>query len=246
MLQIKYTNLLLNLSTAIPNRLKVSILYTILIIEDDLTIGDLLQKILAREGYNVIWKKDGEGVLDLINETDIVVMDVMLPGEDGFKITSKIKNLGLNIPIIFLTARKDIDSRLQGLTIGEDYMIKPYDPRELLLRIQKLLTQYYGQFAQIKHLYIKGDTKRVFKESLQEEVIFTPIERKIFFYLYENRNNILTKDQFFEYLWQLEDRNPNVINVHIKKIRTKIADSNGDIIENVYGEGYRLNTHMKR
>ncbi|MCM3667244.1 response regulator transcription factor [Mesobacillus subterraneus] len=221
-------------------------MYTILIIEDDLMIGDLLQKILAKEGYNVIWKKDGEGVLNLINETDLVVMDVMLPGEDGFKITSKIKNLGLNIPTIFLSARKDIDSRLQGLTIGEDYMIKPYDPRELMLRIQKLLNQYYGHFAQIKHLFIKGETKRVFKGSLHDEVVFTPIERKIFFYLYKNRGKILTKDHFFEYLWQLEDRNPNVINVHIKKIRTKIGDSNGDIIENVYGEGYRLNTHVKR
>lgn len=220
--------------------------YRILMVEDDLIIGDLLQKILIREGYDVYWKTEGKEIFDLIYEIDLAIMDVMLPEEDGFQITGKIKKLGLNIPTIFLSARKDIDSRLQGLTIGEDYLVKPYDPRELLLRIQKLLNHNYGLYTQIKHLYIYSDRRRVFKEDLHDEVDFTPIERKIFFYLYENRNKILTKDHFFEYLWQLEDRNPNVINVHINKIRSKINDRNGEIIQNVYGEGYRMNTHIKK
>ena len=81
-------------------------------------------------------------------------------------------------------------------------------------------------------------------ESLHDEVLFTAIERKIFFYLYENRDSILTKEHFFEYLWQLEDRNPNIVNVHIKKIRAKINDQAGEMIENIYGEGYRLNTGL--
>lgn len=82
------------------------------------------------------WEKEGRKVLGVIHEIDLVIMDVMLPGEDGYQIT-KNKNLGLNIPIIFLSARNDMDSKLKGLTIGEEYMIKPFDPRELLLRIQK-------------------------------------------------------------------------------------------------------------
>lgn len=220
--------------------------YRILVVEDDLVIGDLLQKILLRKGYDVYWKTNGKEIFDLIYEIDLAIMDVMLPEEDGFQITEKIKKLGLNIPIIFLSARNDIDSRLQGLTIGEDYLVKPYDPRELLLRIQKLLNSSYGHYTQIKHLYIYSDRRRVFKDGLHDEVDFTPIERKIFFYLYKNRNKILTKDHFFEYLWQLEDRNPNLINVHIKKIRNKINDRYGEIIQNVYGEGYRLNTHIKK
>ncbi|TKI80055.1 response regulator, partial [Bacillus mycoides] len=76
--------------------------YNILIVEDDLMIGDLLQKILQREKYKVYWEKEGKNVLDVIHEIDLVIMDVMLPGEDGYQITKKIKNLGLNIPIIFL------------------------------------------------------------------------------------------------------------------------------------------------
>ncbi|AUS12496.1 two-component system response regulator [Bacillus subtilis] len=220
--------------------------YHILIVEDDVMIGDLLQKILQREGYRVIWKTDGADVLSVIQKVDLVIMDVMLPGEDGYQMSAKIKKLGLRIPVIFLSARNDMDSKLQGLKIGEDYMVKPFDPRELLLRMQNMLEHHYGTFTQIKHLYIDVETKKVFNESLHDEVLFTAIERKIFFYLYENRDSTLTKDHFFEYLWQLEDRNPNIVNVHIKKIRAKINDQAGEIIENIYGEGYRLNTVVKK
>ncbi|MCY7886613.1 two-component system response regulator YbdJ [Bacillus spizizenii] len=220
--------------------------YHILIVEDDVTIGDLLQKILQREGYHVMWKTDGADVLTVIQKVDLVIMDVMLPGEDGYQMSAKIKKLGLRIPVIFLSARNDMDSKLQGLQIGEDYMVKPFDPRELLLRMQNMLEHHYGTFTQIKHLYIDAETKKVFNESLHDEVLFTAIERKIFFYLYENRDSTLTKEHFFEYLWQLEDRNPNIVNVHIKKIRAKIKDQAAEIIENIYGEGYRLNTVVKK
>ncbi|MGE7186492.1 response regulator transcription factor [Peribacillus sp. NPDC006672] len=220
--------------------------YNILIVEDDLMIGDLLQKILQREGYNVFWMKEGKDIIDIIHEMDLVIMDVMLPGEDGYQLTKKVKNLGLNIPVILLSARNDMDSKLQGLTIGEDYMTKPFDPRELCLRMQKMLDNKYGTFTHIKHLFIDAEHKKVFKNGLRNEVVFTAIERKIFFYLYENRDRILTKEHFFEYLWQLEDRNQNIINVHIKKVRTKINDKTGEIIQNIYGEGYRLNTYIKK
>ncbi|MCY8175167.1 two-component system response regulator YbdJ [Bacillus inaquosorum] len=220
--------------------------YHILIVEDDVMIGDLLQKILQREGYHVIWKTDGADVLSVIQKVDLVIMDVMLPGEDGYQMSAKIKKMGLRIPVIFLSARNDMDSKLQGLQIGEDYMVKPFDPRELLLRMKNMLEHHYGTFTQIKHLYIDAETKKVFNESLHDEVLFTAIERKIFFYLYENRDSTLTKEHFFEYLWQLEDRNPNIVNVHIKKIRAKINDQAGEIIENIYGEGYRLNTVVKK
>lgn len=220
--------------------------YTILIVEDEIMIGDILKKILEREGYCVEWRTDGKQVMDEINRFDLVVMDIMLPDEDGYQITRKIKRLGLNIPVVFLSARNDIDSKLQGLTIGEDYLIKPYDPRELLLRIKKLLETRYGTFTQIKSVHINADTKRVFIGNLHCEAAFTAIERKIFFYLYDNRDRIVTKDHFYHYLWQLEDRGQNIINVHIKKIRAKIKDENGEIIQNIYGEGYRMNTYIKK
>lgn len=101
-------------------------------------------------------------------------------------------------------------------------MIKPFDPRELLLRIQKMLENQYGTFTQIKHLYIDADLTRVFNNNLNNEVPFTSIERKIFFYLYDNRDRILTKEHFFNYLWPLDDRNQNIINVHMKKLEQRL------------------------
>lgn len=220
--------------------------YNILIVEDDRAIGNVLKKILQREGYQVCWKIDGKEVHQVIEKIDLVIMDVMLPDEDGYQISKKIKKLGLNIPIIFLSARTDMESKLEGLTVGEDYLVKPFDPRELLLRMQKMLDHQYGTFGQIKHIFIDANRKKVFMNNMHHEVDFTAIERKIFFYLYENKDRILSKNHFFNYLWQLEDRNPNILNVHIKKIRTKIDDRAGEIIENIYGEGYRLNTYMKK
>lgn len=220
--------------------------YTILIVEDDQMIGDLMQKILQREGYEVVWKTDGREIMNLIHQIDLVIMDIMLPGEDGYQLTKNIKSLGLNIPIIFLSARNDIESKLQGLTVGEDYMTKPFDPRELLLRMQKMLEQQYGTFTQIQHLLIDIEHRKLFKNNIHDEISLTAIERKIFFYLFDNKDRVLTKDHFLDYLWPLEDRNQNIINVHIKKIRSKIHDSSGTILQNIYGEGYRLNTYIKK
>ena len=168
-----------------------------------------------------MWKTDGADVLSVIQKADLVIMDVMLPGADGYQMSAKIKELGLGIPVIFLSTRNDMDSKLQGLQIGEDYMVKPFDPRELLLRMRNMLEHHYGTFTQIKHLYIDAVTKKVFNESLHDEVLFTAIERKIFFYLYENRDSILTKEHFFEYLWQLEDRSRILSMCILKKSELK-------------------------
>ena len=221
-------------------------MFTILIIEDDKLIGSLLEIILQKEGYEVIWIENGASLYTVIKQVDIVIMDIMLPGEDGYQISMRVNQLGLNIPIIFLTARNDIDSKLKGLDIGEDYMVKPFDPRELLIRIKNKLIASYGVYKQIQHLSIDATRMRVVNNLNIKEVDFTAIERKIFFYLYKNADHILSKDQFMEYLWQLEDRNPNLINVYIKKVRNKIGDTEGLIIQNVYGEGYRMNTHVKQ
>lgn len=221
-------------------------MFTILIVEDDKMIGSLLKNILQKEGYKVIWIENGSSLYTVIKQVDIVIMDIMLPGEDGYQISMRVNQLGLNIPIIFLTARNDIDSKLKGLEIGEDYMVKPFDPRELLLRIKNKLIASYGVSKQIQHLSIDATRMYVVNNQNNKEVEFTAIERKIFFYLFKNANHILSKEQFMEYLWQLEDRNPNLINVYIKKVRNKIGDADGLIIQNVYGEGYRMNTRVKQ
>jgi len=218
--------------------------YQILLVEDDLQIGQLLKGILAAKGYNVRWSQDGADISGHVSKVDLVIMDVMLPLEDGYQLSKKIKQVSHQIPIIFLTARSDIESKLKGLEIGEDYLAKPFDPRELLVRMEKLLHYAYGEVLIIQHLKISCDRQQLFNED-GLEIFLTPTERKIFFYLYENRDCILTKEHFFEYIWPLEDRNPSILNVHMKKLRTKISDENGQIIQTIYGEGYRLNSRIR-
>lgn len=220
--------------------------YQIIVVEDDSAIGELMQKILHREGYIVQLFVDGRELLDAIHKADLVIMDIMLPDRDGFQLGEQIKKLDLHIPVLFVSARNEIDSKIRGLTLGEDYITKPFDPRELLIRIQNLLDQRYDNCTQIGHLFIDIDKRKLYNGSPQNEISLTAMERKLFFYLYENRDRILSKEHFFSYAWQLEDRNPNVLNVHIKKLRKKIDDQQGQILENIYGEGYRLNTRIKQ
>ncbi|WP_242142140.1 MULTISPECIES: response regulator transcription factor [unclassified Bacillus cereus group] len=216
--------------------------YTILIIEDDHAIGSMLQEVLKGEGYQALWITDGQRALKEVKNSDMIIIDIMLPGENGYEISEKLKENGYSLPILFLTARSDIDSKLKGLSLGEDYLVKPFDPRELLARIQLILKNKYGLFTQIQNIYVDAVSYRVFKQSIHSEIKLTATERKLFFYLYENRDRILTREQIFNYLWPLEYSKNSVLNVHIKKIREKISDKNNDIIETVHGEGYRLNT----
>ncbi|MFP7494480.1 response regulator transcription factor [Terribacillus saccharophilus] len=220
--------------------------YQIIVVEDDPAIGELMQKILQREGYTVHLLADGSNLLDVLHTGDLVIMDIMLPGKDGFRLGEQIKTMDLHIPVLFVSARNEIESKLRGLTLGEEYITKPFDPRELLIRIQNLLEHRYGSCTQIGNLFIDIDKKKLYNGGFQNEIILTAMERKLFFFMYENRDRILSKEQFLAFAWQLEDRTPNILNVHIKKLRMKMDDQQGRILENVYGEGYRLNTRIKR
>ncbi|MRX73079.1 response regulator [Bacillus lacus] len=215
-------------------------------IEDDEMIGSFLKKILEKEGFQVHWAKSAEHGISVLKRADIGIIDVMLPGEDGFSLIRRMKEGGYNIPVIFLTALDGIDDKLAGLSAGDDYVCKPFDPRELAARMRNLLAQTYGTYTDIGGVFINAETSRVFAGKPSTEVKLTAIERKIFFYLYHNKNHILSKEQFLTYLWHLEDRNDNLLNVHIKKIRAKLGDQQGRLIENIYGEGYRLNTYSKQ
>ncbi|WP_428909559.1 response regulator transcription factor [Niallia sp. Krafla_26] len=217
--------------------------FTILLIEDDQPIGSMLQEILEGEGYHVLWLTDGQRVLEEIKYCDLLIIDIMLPGENGYEISEKLKENGYSLPILFLTARSDIESKLKGLSLGEDYLVKPFDPRELLARIHLILKNKYGLFTQIRNIFVDGVHYKVFKRNIHSEIKLTATERKLFFYLYENQNRTLTREQIYDYLWPLEYSKNSVLNVHIKSIREKISDEDNNIIQTVHGEGYRFNTH---
>lgn len=214
--------------------------YHILIVEDDRIISKNLKLLFEQNNAKVTIDSTGNEVLDYINKVHIIVMDIMLPHNDGLSLTDMIRK-SADIPIIYLTARSDIDSKMKGLRNGDDYLTKPFDPRELMSRIDNLLKNYYGEEKiEIHDLIV--DLKAQTAQLNNDYINFTQTESTIFFYLVSNKDSNLTKDQIINYVWRDGSAYENTLNVYIKKIRLKINDANSEMIQTIYGIGYRLNS----
>ncbi|MFD2655617.1 response regulator transcription factor [Gracilibacillus thailandensis] len=218
----------------------------ILYIEDDQEIRDIVRNALLKKGYNVIHLNSGNDYQQYIDDIHIIVLDVMLPGLDGFTIGQKIKSVKKDIPIIYLTALTAIEDKIKGLENADDYMTKPFDPRELIIRIEKLLVRFEKvseHFFRVKHLDVDLDTNQIINNETKEEVILTGIQYKILSYLLKNHNQILTKEQIYNYVWQDNYiEGDKVVNVHIKYLRERIEKDpkKPTIIETIRGLGYRI------
>ena len=192
----------------------------ILYIEDDNEIGDIVQDALIKKGYNVIYLKSGNDYQQYLDHVHIIVLDVMLPGLDGFTIGQRIKELKKDITIIYLTALTAIEDKIKGFENADDYMTKPFDPRELIIRIEKLLVRFEKvseRFFRVKHLDVDLDASQIINNETNEEVILTRIQYKILSYLLKNHDQILTKEQIYNYVWKdIYIEGDKVVNVHIK------------------------------
>ncbi|MBS4218724.1 response regulator transcription factor [Bacillus sp. FJAT-49711] len=218
----------------------------ILYIEDDTEIGSWLHKDLSDRGYNVTWLKSGEGAIEQMNEMDLVILDIMLPGLDGFSIGQRLKKEHPTTPILLLSARTSIDDKLQGLHFADDYVTKPFHPDELAARVEVLLRRFEkisAPFIQLSHLRIYIPENRVLDVRTNTEIPLTAKQFFIFKYLLRHPNQILTKEQIYEAIWE----NPyldgdKTLMVHIRHLREKIEEdpSNPQIIETIRGIGYRV------
>ena len=218
--------------------------YNILIVEDDRSISRNLKQILEDNGANVTLNETGQNVFEQVADNHLILMDIMLPVDDGLSISLDIKKR-TNIPMIFLTARSDIDSKLKGLKSGEDYITKPFHPLELISRVDNLLGQYYsGQYVKLAHLLV-DEKKAIVLDAQRNEILFTKTEQKLFFYLFKNINITLTKEKMMEHIWPDGETFDNILSVYIKKIRNKIADADGEIVRTMHGIGYRMINHDK-
>ncbi|AVP36030.1 response regulator transcription factor [Staphylococcus felis] len=214
--------------------------FHILIVEDDSIIAKNLKKLFEQNNVKVSLDYNGDRVMHYLNEVHLIIMDVMLPGMDGIHLTDLIRQT-TDIPILYLTARNDISAKLEGLRNGDDYLTKPFDPRELFLRVENLIDKYYSDKKMtIGELTIDIRARTVMIDNAY--VNFTKTENVIFFYFVSNINVNLTKAQIINFVWQAESVYENTLNVYIKKIRSKINDRDATVIETVYGVGYRLNS----
>ena len=219
----------------------------ILIIEDEESIRGFLKINLKRNGYEVIEADNGElGVkLALKEKPAIIILDVMLPGIDGFKVCKIIRNEDEKVGIIMLTAKSQDLDKIMGLEYGaDDYIIKPFNPMELLLRIKALLRRIsdYEEKKGIIQGKFKLDiyAKRIFKNN--KEIDLTPKEYSIIKLFIENPNKAFSRDELMDLVWG-EDYigDPKIVDVNIRRLRSKIECSslNEKFIEKIWGFGYR-------
>ena len=224
----------------------------ILIVEDEEAIADLEKDYLELSGFDVEVANEGTLGLEkaLSGEYDLFILDLMLPGVDGFEICRKIRD-EKNTPIIMVSAKKDDIDKIRGLGLGaDDYMTKPFSPSELVARVKAHLARYdrligsaaeKNKIIEIRGLKIDTTARRVWVNG--EEKTFTTKEVDLLAFLAAHPNHVYTKDDLFREIWDMESVGDiATVTVHIKKIREKIEldTSNPQYIETIWGVGYRF------
>ena len=224
----------------------------ILIVEDEEAIADLEKDYLELSGFEVEVANDGETCLKkaLENDYDLFILDLMLPGVDGFEICRQVRD-EKNTPIIMVSAKKDDIDKIRGLGLGaDDYITKPFSPSELVARVKAHMARYdrlvgsaveENKVIDIRGLKIDTTARRVWVNG--EEKPFTTKEFDLLTFLASHPNHVYTKDELFSEIWDMESIGDiATVTVHIKKIREKIEfdTSKPQYIETIWGVGYRF------
>lgn len=224
-------------------------MYKILIADDEPQIVELLQIYLEMQGYQTAGAYDGAKALELWrqNEFDMVLTDIMMPQVDGYDLVEKIRNES-NVPILFLTAKTDLADRVKGLQIGaDDYILKPFDPLEVVSRVSANLRRCYGYDVDEPHNkeLVCGNLKLSMDKCLLNKkgqtIELTALEYRMLKFFMENQGRVLTKNQIYEAAWE-ENQFPddNSIMVAISKLRVKLQDEQYHYIHTIRGLGYRM------
>ncbi|MDF2726455.1 MAG: DNA-binding response regulator [Paenibacillus sp.] len=222
--------------------MKIPILY----IEDDTDIGAWVTKDLAARGYEVIWLTNGERALAEATFCRLAIVDIMLPGLDGFTVGQRLKKQIPQLPVLILSARTAIDDKLQGLQFADDYLTKPFHPDELAARIEVLLRRTGDAFEEtltLKHLLVHMRDKRIVHRDTGEDIVLTGKQFHIFQYLLRHLGQIMTKEQIFEAVWgESYLEGDKTLMVHIRYLREKLERDPAvpEIIETIRGIGYRV------
>jgi two-component system copper resistance phosphate regulon response regulator CusR len=221
----------------------------VLLVEDEPSAARMLAKGLREHGYAVDLAADGEEALydQSINEYDLIILDVMLPGKDGFEVCRTIREEGSGVPILMLTARDAVDDRIGGLDCGaDDYLTKPFDFGELLARLRALLRRPDALLPQsiiIGDLEINVHARRV--KRANQEIQLTSKEYTLLEYFARNVDRVLSRGEIAEHVWdQTFDLFSNSIEVYIQRLRRKVDDEHSlKLIQTRRGEGYVLSAN---
>lgn len=224
----------------------------VLIIEDEVAIAELEKDYLELSGFDVEIESDGQQglVKALAEDFDMYILDLMLPGIDGFEICRQIRE-AKNTPILMVSAKKDDIDKIRGLGLGaDDYITKPFSPSELVARVKAHLARYErligssvqeNDIVEIRGIRIDKTARRVWVNG--EEKPFTTKEFDLLVFLAQNPNRVFTKEELFKEIWDMESVGDiATVTVHIKKIREKIEMNTAkpQYIETIWGVGYRF------
>lgn len=220
---------------------------SVLIVEDDAKIRQLVKVYLEREGYDPLEAEDGEDALEKFRQFDpcLVILDLMLPGLSGEEVCTTIRtDLRSNVPIIMLTAKVEETERIQGLRMGaDDYVTKPFSPQELVTRVEAVLRRTAQRCSKITY---RGLTLKPLRGEIHykgEPIVLTHHEFRLLYFLMRHPNQILTREQIVEELYPNQEKIviERTVDVHIGKLREKLRfDGEREMIETVRGMGYRF------
>ncbi len=225
----------------------------VLIVEDDINTAELESDFLHIEGFDVDVAHDGNTGLEMAlkNEYALIILDILLPGYDGFHICKEIR-LSKDVPIIFVSAKTDDVDKIRGLRLGaDDYMTKPFSPQELVARVKAHINRYdrlvakepvkKADFISMRSLKIMKNSRRVYVDG--REVSLPVKEYELLLFLAENPNIVFSKERLFDRIWGMDAMGDvSTVTVHIQRIREKIDKNRSNVkhIETVWGAGYRF------
>ncbi len=224
----------------------------VLVVEDERAVARGLEYGLASEGFSVLLAATGEQALRLAKDADphVILLDIRLPGISGFDVCRELRASGSRVPILMLTARDEPADKVLGLELGaDDYVVKPYDLRELVSRIHALLRRTYGALAaptadRLTFGDIELDTARWVVLRRGEPVEVTPTEFRLLAYLAAHAGRPVTRETLIEAVWGYDSdiANPRTMDVHVRHLREKLEDdpANPAWLQTVRGIGYRL------
>lgn len=221
----------------------------VLVVDDDRNICELLKLYLEKEGYSVVLCHDGQEAVTRYNiiSPDMVLLDIMLPSLDGWQVCREIRKKG-NTPIIMLTAKGETFDKVLGLELGaDDYVVKPFDPKEVTARVKAILRRVSRvvEVEEVKEVMYEGIVVNMTRYELKvrDKVIDTPPkELELLFHLASNPNRVYTRDQLLDEVWGFEYYGDSrTIDVHVKRLREKLENvSDKWALKTVWGVGYKF------
>lgn len=223
----------------------------LLVVDDEPSILTLLKFNLEQSGFEVLTAENGNDALDIATTEDLtlIVLDLMLPGMDGMDVCKTLRQEKINTPILMLTAKDDEFDKILGLELGaDDYMTKPFSPREVVARVKAILRRTNLVAAEVKDEVIKIGELEIHPDKYMvmfkgEQLVLTPKEFELILYLANHRGKVLSRDQLLNGVWDFHyDGDTRIVDVHISHLREKIeADTKQPVyIRTIRGFGYKM------